>query len=522
MPSRVSGKQRASRIQLDYHVRPGRLVVVRSRLTLLAAAATISYLGWGLFTHGTEQAAFSPGPVAAPHAIWDPKCAACHEPFLTMRAASWHRDETRAGAQIEKRSDRKCQVCHPGPPHHSTQKDSEVVSCAGCHQEHRGHLASLTRIDDRACTACHSTIAAHTLGTPELENPLLGNVTRFDRVHPEFRSLRTDPGTIKFTHQRHMRSGLKSSDKDRFEFTSKELPEQDRNRYRPNQEGRGGKAHDTDADDNETQYVLQLQCATCHQLDSTRVPSHIDHARESPPFSARSAGAYMLPVTYEKDCKACHPLAYQPGSTVRIEHGRTPEQIREVLASHFWENYLKQNPEIADHDLHRPAFPGRPSEPELVKAMAAIDEWVAGAERHLRVSCVKCHDLQESAEPKLQLPAVLPSNIPHVWLQHARFNHTAHRALKCDVCHPQALTSNRNSDVLIGGRDTCVKCHSPATSDGLLGGARYGCVECHRYHAGEEPRHGLSGKSSHELDARLRGQKFEMSLIQFLRGDSKP
>jgi hypothetical protein len=87
---------------------------------------------------------------------------------------------------------------------------------------------------------------------------------------------------------------------------------------------------------------------------------------------------------------------------------------------------------------------------------------------------------------------VEPPRLPTVWLAQARFDHQAHRAMKCLECHPQAGQSRAASDVLIDQRkQTCAKCHSPAaTVDGKPhGGARHDCVECHRYHAAD---HGLA------------------------------
>jgi hypothetical protein len=316
-------------------------------------------------------------------------------------------------------------------------------------------------------------------------------VTRFDQLHPEFRSLKSDPGAMKFSHARHMRAGLKASDKDKFEFTLANIPKADRARYRDS--GQADSSQDR-------KHLVQLQCATCHQTETADAPS-------------RSAGDYMLPVTYAKDCKACHPLSLPPGSAEQVEHGRTPEQLTEILASRFWDSYLQQHPELAGRDIARLPLPGQSPEPEAIEAAARVKEWVAGAERHLRVVCHECHEPQNSADPDGGLAALRPSNIPATWLRHARFNHAPHRALQCSECHAAAATSQVHTDVLIAGRETCVKCHSPARADGELGGAGYGCAECHRYHGGPEPRHGAGIKSP--------AATVDHTLLQFLRGDPK-
>ena len=85
-------------------------------------------------------------------------------------------------------------------------------------------------------------------------------------------------------------------------------------------------------------------------------------------------------------------------------------------------------------------------------------------------------------------------NVPAIWFQHARFDHVAHRALKCESCHAGVEQSRDHHDVLLPGIATCLQCHGPAGSgpDGSArGGASSGCTECHRYHNGDRSLQGL-------------------------------
>ena len=84
---------------------------------------------------------------------------------------------------------------------------------------------------------------------------------------------------------------------------------------------------------------------------------------------------------------------------------------------------------------------------------------------------------------------VEPTNVPQVWLTSARFDHAAHRALDCRACHANADKSDRAGDVLLPGIKACAGCHTSADRAGR-GGARHDCVECHRYHGGDDPLHG--------------------------------
>jgi hypothetical protein len=80
---------------------------------------------------------------------------------------------------------------------------------------------------------------------------------------------------------------------------------------------------------------------------------------------------------------------------------------------------------------------------------------------------------------------IVPTNVPQIWLPHARFDHSAHRSLKCADCHGEASRKSLDETVQIPNRDNCLQCHNHAPLLSTIGRARTDCVECHRYHNGD-------------------------------------
>ena len=92
----------------------------------------------------------------------------------------------------------------------------------------------------------------------------------------------------------------------------------------------------------------------------------------------------------------------------------------------------------------------------------------------MKGGCAFCH--QEAGRSKEGLPLYEPPQLLDRWLPHARFDHQAHRMMKCADCH-DAEHSTQNSDVLMPAISECKKCH-----DATAGKARSDCLECHGYH----------------------------------------
>jgi hypothetical protein len=242
-------------------------------------------------------------------------------------------------------------------------------------------------------------------------------------------------------------------------------------------------------------------------------------------LTARGEGRYLVPITYENQCRACHPLYYDPAASQRsfapdspelIAHRLGPGEMRALLQGTYARRYLvDEDPRLLDKFVPPRPMPGKPILPEDDQARRLVEAKVGQAERHLRTICTKCHQLA-SDEP--QLSAVLPAQIPQVWLKHAMFDHAAHRAVSCRECHAAAYpdapeSSETSEDVLIPGLENCRQCHGRRTKRAgqVTGGAQFDCVECHRYHAGDAPFHGTGTV--------VRDGREEFGIEAFLRGD---
>jgi hypothetical protein len=218
------------------------------------------------------------------------------------------------------------------------------------------------------------------------------------------------------------------------------------------------------------------------------------------------------------------------GAGLAVPHRLQPDQLHSYLEGLYTREFVDLG---KFEGLLKQFVPTRPLPGELPggkarkKARDLIDEQVLKAEEILylgKQTCAECHHYEGANRhtPKNALKAGLPpkglrvepANVPAVWFEHARFDHAAHRALDCLECHKKASSSTVSSDVLIPGMDNCVKCHAPRSGSGAQarGGARFDCVECHRYHHGDEPLHGRG--SSHRG---LGGQK-AMTVQDFLGG----
>jgi hypothetical protein len=471
---RETGKQRAVRIPLDYFKHADGLT--RWKLTLTALALLLA-LGWwasGFVTSHEGRLRYSRGPLTAAHATWEANCETCHAPFSPINGVHW--STPLLGKSAEDNS--RCQNCHAGPAHHANQKKSDTPSCGGCHHDHQGRDASLVRLPDTDCTNCHGNLAAHADGKARFQV----SVTRFEPDHhPPFRPLK-DPGRLKFNHNVHLALGMEGA-----KWKLSDIPQADRERYRqPGQ--RDDKA------------LVQLACSSCH---------------------TQSAGDLMLPISYENQCRACHPLTFDPKSPKLIPHRLQPRQVHDFL----WGVYADEELAKKHRDTTKPAqrlMPGTNVTEEEQAIRKEVDAKLAGrieaflyrdkldeADKKVflgKQTCGECHVYERSGSAVVP-DRIVPPQVPEVWFKHAAFSHAPHRALDCLACHAQAKTSTESSDVLLPSIDTCFQCHGPQSQrDGKIrGGARFDCTECHRYHPGD-------------IGAAQRGVTVKRNVEQFLRG----
>jgi nitrate/TMAO reductase-like tetraheme cytochrome c subunit len=479
MAQQETGKQRASRIPLDYYKRPDRLATWKSRLTILALALVVLYLagGWALGTQGEQR--FSHGPVASVHQAWENRCETCHVPFQPIKQDSFLTPYVHKPMS----SDAHCQACHSGPPHHKDQLMADTVSCGSCHRDHRGREASLVNLPDSDCTSCHADLKKHQAHDTTIH---FQNVSSFSlQGHPDFapnNGKQSDPGRIKFNHQLHLTPGLTLK-----QTLSQIKDDSERERYRLAQPDDQRKPTDE----------VVLNCASCHRLDSR------DGQGQSG-LPARSKGDLMLPVAYETSCKACHLLTFDT-TTAAIPHHLQPAQVR----SFVWGELAKQKIKSMQVPQGIP-LPGKPLgelemklKDEINRETNTVETFlykgdVDRKERYLysgKTTCGECHETNNRKPEK-----IVPPQADNVWLPHARFDHSAHRAVKCEDCH-QPDTKTSAKDMTLPGITNCLQCHAPATTvNGKpQGGVRFNCTECHRYHHGQDP---LKGNSGSERDPR--------------------
>jgi hypothetical protein len=529
---------------------------VRRGKYILAALALIGAVAWaGVDVAGPPHAryAHTHGPLSNPHAVFDDNCAACHE---TRSAKEF------SVSGIFNTRDRwhsfTCEKCHAGPIHHAsaTEKAKEFHNvCSNCHHDHLGRLNSLVRLSDADCTQCHTDLgkwhdAAKSL--TQKEGKLYQNsITNFVTNHPEFRSLDVArPGrerTLTFSHAVHMNPGQTYTPSGKEAMTSARIRE-----LNPSNPAVADRYRLSGQSENAP---VQLDCASCHKLDSGIGTQDYDSAktamqRFNEPARAilkpRQAGAYYLPVNFEEHCRACHPL-HAPGGTTAsgdtklvipgfdVPHRRQPSELLGDLGAGYLKGMIAENHPA----LRESPGPGGKLDapPEGNKRGPSLgdeaDRLAKVAQRQLFSNdsgCAKCHRTTGTIDGKdnnaLRVSPVLDRT---VWFQHAKFNHSSHRGATCASCHPgtaartiASVDANRPEPVQILGVESCRACHSPSRtkvklpdgSDATGGGIRHNCTDCHSYHHGDLP---MQGRGSETWTP-----KEQLDIKDWLRGIDKP
>ncbi len=532
---------------------------------VLAAGAFVASVGWAaidVVQPSRANYAHTHGPLAGPHAAFDDNCAACHiaqTPDLNPFAVFGARDRWHALS---------CGKCHAGPndndfAHHAsaTKEAREFHNrCSNCHHDHLGRLNSLVRHPDADCNQCHRDLAKwhdadKSLTKKKGEQPYLNKITGFSTDHPEFRSLETaPPRTLKFSHAFHMNPGFNT------EMTLPALG----NLY-------GADVAKRYTAPKQPDNLVRLQCASCHTLDSGTADTDqfkdqkktltADGQPSRAFLPPRAEGAYFQPVNYELSCRACHPLQ-APAKKIDpqgrefipafdVAHGKQPKELVADLEAGYLKRLLaEKRPELAE--LPKPG--GEPdTNPNAKKALnAEVEQLTVAAKKHLfterpkpapgerelsSAGCFKCHQ-QPAVRRETDPPSIERVPDRTVWLEHARFNHSAHRGVTCATCHPGTETDpkfDRNAalvekepvkDFTIRGIDSCKACHAPAgtvvklpkdskiaKADGTTetlpegstaigGGVRHNCTDCHRYHHGDLPMQSRGSASRFPKDPR--------------------
>ena len=520
MPNPTNAKPRSSRIPMDYFRHADGWTRWKARLTWLVTLVGVAAVAFAMAAPVTQRSMASRGPLTAVHTAWNTDCAACHREDFSFSAelkTNSFGNPCAGGAM-----DQRCNNCHnggfplegseggiawAGAFHHPNSSPGSTTSCSGCHHDHNGTTANLTRISDAACANCHNGLESHAINAQALTvAPKVVNfVGNGSGSHPEFRAHKeqwTDPGSIKFNHSLHMSAGMGQN------YTLKQVGSADQQRYKNYSAGEKG--------------LMQLDCAACHHLDSSSTPGG----------AARQAGGVFQPIAFERDCKACHSLGFtkeKTGEVVEAPHKVQPAELKAFVEASFAREFLADQGIVtaASAPMSLPPLPGKPfsstlSPPDRKAFDKAYGTQVRGALTRLmsKAVCAECHHLEGDRQAdnsisgfgdkpldqllasKIQTglfkdgaskaPAAWLGNqsspIPLVWQPKARFNHASHRAWDCATCHAQVQGSTKSADINLPKLESCQSCHGPARNEvstltpAIQGGARHDCLECHVYH----------------------------------------
>jgi hypothetical protein len=434
-------------------------------------------------------------------------------------------------------TDNACQACHAGPQHHV--QAAFTPRCASCHVEHGGR-AQLVQIADQHCVQCHRD-----LKTKDGQPPAYHATITALRQHPEFavsvrdgdkvlrvrldqKSEVRDTAQIKLNHAKHLKVNLKGLEEVKAQLGDAHLA-----RAKDGLQLACTFCHRPDAAGQYMEPVAyEKNCAACHPLDfdgrfvdsaAPDKPAVVPHTApgvvhaflrgtiadafdqcQSIPAGEAGKALRQRCVDLELAKAPPAPAGEQPrglrrggGEETPAPEPETPRGLRRrsglepdiVLVQDEPPRRLRRS---TDEESGGAAGGGATGAgptgggagasagggaPAGGSASTGGAAWVAtqlGAIEPtvFKQRCEFCHTLNKSGGP---IPQIVPTGIPARWLPHARFDHGVHRPLACVECH-KATTSTETKDVLMPSVATCRDCHHPQ------GGARSGCVECHRYH----------------------------------------
>ena len=415
----------------------------RGRVTLAVIAASCAVLLVILGNPPWRNNFINPGTVSEPHSgaafaalattnHLNQSCGACHGAGnsgpVPMVHAALHAEPGIFDLQ-------KLASARPAEP---TAIDA---SCVKCHAGRNFHQPSAPPI---SCAFCHAEhqgkmMAATTDANCNFCHGDAGKmaaahqpklVNHFAEDHPQFKLITEklrDSDTLKFNHALHLTG-----------TTMPKLP--------------GG---------------AKLDCAFCHQPDA--------------------AGVLMKLVAFEKNCRVCHSLQFDPETPqLQLPHGNVD------FVSAFLRSLPKQYLDLAMkagltdvNDFAAKKLAGLRTQfgggEELERricfstATAGPETSIgnlSGATRAVFPGCAYCHEVKTSTAGSPEITKPIQTER---WLAHAKFNHAEHAGVSCDKCH-DAVHSKDTADILLPPKETCAECHSPR------GGVADTCAECHTYH----------------------------------------
>ncbi len=375
--------------------------------------------------------AWSPGKLSLGHHKLEGQCETCHaKGFVAVReetCRSCHKDthdhaapNLLAGARGSVPMGRamlnrvSAAFNRPGPG-----------ACSDCHVQHEGPEKT-PPTKQVFCADCHAGLKDN------LPDTKLENAGDFATLHPQFK-----PSVVTNADARS-RTRL-SLDAHPREDSGLTFP------HRLHLNPLGGAARMAVSLGGSSGYGKPMTCANCHR--------------------ANDDGVRFKPIEMERDCAACHSLAYDKiGGTVRTLHHGDVAQALADLSTYRGAVPLTQRQRpgaFGDGGIYHASFSAPP-----VPMAAFAKNGVCGT----------CH----TAEMRGGRLAVRRVTLPSRFMDHGWFDHRAHRQSQCSDCHA-ASGSNLSSDLLLPGIKTCRTCHAGEDSSEPKKVAS-GCAMCHSYH----------------------------------------
>jgi hypothetical protein len=379
------------------------------------------------------DSSWSPGKLSRGHHRLESRCEACHvQGFVAVR------DET-------------CRSCHQQVHNHASTASLAAArgsptlgraflqgvsslfnrpgsgACTDCHVEHEG-AHDMPPPKQAFCADCHAALKDH------LPASRLGNAADFGTLHPEF-------APLVVTNAETRQTSRVPLDQHPREDNGLTFP------HRLHLNPLGGAARMAVSLGNAAGYGRPLNCANCH------------HSSED--------GARFKPIEMERDCGACHSLAYDKlGGTVRtLRHGDVAQALADLST---WREAVpltgRQRPgAFASGGVYHANF----TAPVPVPLQAFSRDGLCGS----------CH----TAEMRGGRLSVRPVTLKQRFMDHGWFDHRAHRQTRCLTCHA-ADKSNSSSDLLLPRIATCRTCHAGEGST-AKNKVPSTCADCHSYHA---------------------------------------
>ncbi|MEE8427300.1 MAG: FHA domain-containing protein [Woeseiaceae bacterium] len=363
------------------------------------------------------------GPVHSAHAATAGECEQCHV------------------SAFQRVPDQACTTCHV-VDQHGSQPATKVlgeVRCASCHLEHN-EPPELVKRHQGLCADCHEDMPG---------DVALDDAGDFLDAHPEFKISLLRPtiaadGQTEWNVQHLLMSEAQGADQSNLKFD-----------------------HAVHLD--ESGIVTPdgrrvIECVECH------VPE--------------PGGARMQPISMDEYCSNCHTLSFDPDDPSRsVPHG-DPETVLQSLVEYYSARLLGRDPDAVEQRLRRPGRAMSRADRNRAAAEARVKALAVAEDLFERRACTNCHEVTRlDGTPEVPWQ-VSPVRLTEIFFVHANFSHAAHETevTSCDGCH-QASLSDKASDVLIPGIDSCRDCHG----SGFAGRNNSvqtpsTCIMCHSFH----------------------------------------